>query len=117
MTTNPAPRFSVEQLLTDSRWVERLARALVARAGDDSEGEADDLIQETWVAAFQHPPGADRSARPWLAQVVRNLLAPRQLPGGRRLRRPGIGRAGGCPRRHRQPPPGGRQRRRPLITT
>src|SRR5690606_23864875 len=45
----------------------RLARALTA---DDAT--ADDLVQDTWVAALRNPPGEDRPVRPWLSTVMRN---------------------------------------------
>jgi len=59
----------IEDLLTHSEWVRRLARSL---AGDDAT--ADDLVQETWIAASRRPPQLDRPVRPWLAVVVRNLF-------------------------------------------
>ena len=45
----------------------RLARSLV-----HGDADADDLIQETALAAIQHPPADDRPVRPWLATVLRN---------------------------------------------
>lgn len=44
-----------------------LARSLV-----HGDADADDLIQETAIAAMQHPPADDRPVRPWLATVLRN---------------------------------------------
>ncbi len=44
-----------------------LARSLV-----HGDADADDLIQETAIAAMQHPPDDDRPMRPWLATVLRN---------------------------------------------
>ena len=43
-----------------------LARALVGGA------DADDLVQDTAVAAIVNPPELDRPVRPWLAKVLRN---------------------------------------------
>ena len=55
-------------------------RALAARLISD-EGGAEDLAQETWLAALQRGPSADRSLRPWLTRVARNLAAkPYQKP-------------------------------------
>ena len=51
-------------------------RALAARLISD-EGGAEDLAQETWLAALQRSPSADRSLRPWLTRVARNLAAKR----------------------------------------
>ncbi|HEY0252606.1 MAG TPA: sigma-70 family RNA polymerase sigma factor, partial [Kofleriaceae bacterium] len=42
-----------------------LARALV-------RGDTDDLVQDTAIAALEHPPALDRPVRPWLAKVLRN---------------------------------------------
>jgi len=53
-----------------SSWLRRLARGLVA-----GEGEADDLVQETWLVALRHPPRAGGSPRPWLARVARRLAS------------------------------------------
>jgi DNA-directed RNA polymerase specialized sigma24 family protein len=47
----------------------RLARQL-CRQGEVSE----DLAQESWAAALAHPPQPGRPARPWLAQVLRNVV-------------------------------------------
>jgi RNA polymerase sigma-70 factor (ECF subfamily) len=44
-----------------------LARSLV-----HGDADADDLMQETAIAAITHPPDDDRPARPWLATVLRN---------------------------------------------
>ncbi|HEY5921624.1 MAG TPA: sigma-70 family RNA polymerase sigma factor [Kofleriaceae bacterium] len=44
-----------------------LARSLVH--GDD---DADDLVQDTAIAAIEHPPDEDRPVRPWLATVLLN---------------------------------------------
>lgn len=67
-----AAGMDAERLLADTRWLKRLARGLVA---DDSSAE--DLAQETWLAALRarapaaselHPDG-----RTWLTGVLRNL--------------------------------------------
>src|SRR5262249_38833958 len=46
-------------------------------------GGADDLVQETWIAALRRPPARDQPVRPWLARVVRNA-ARMTLRGDRR---------------------------------
>ena len=56
-------------LLAHAAWVRRLAGCLVR---DDAL--ADDLTQETFLAALRHPPAAELPPRPWLGQVVRNLV-------------------------------------------
>ncbi|MBZ0235405.1 MAG: RNA polymerase sigma factor, partial [Deltaproteobacteria bacterium] len=54
-------------LLEHAAWLRRLAVALV---GDG--GGADDLVQETWLAALRRPPADDRPVRPWLRRVLEN---------------------------------------------
>jgi RNA polymerase sigma factor (sigma-70 family) len=44
-----------------------LARSLVL-----GDADAEDLVQDTAIAAMQHPPEEDRPVRPWLATVLRN---------------------------------------------
>ncbi|QDU65547.1 sigma-70 family RNA polymerase sigma factor [Engelhardtia mirabilis] len=68
----------IEALLEQGAWLRRAARDLV-RDG----GEAEDLVQETWLAALRRPPGADRPARPWLATVLRNAGRQRARRAGR----------------------------------
>jgi DNA-directed RNA polymerase specialized sigma24 family protein len=58
----------IERLLHHSEWLAALARRLV-RDG----ASADDLVQETWLAALRHPPAAGRSVRAWLTTVARRL--------------------------------------------
>src|SRR5262245_64613195 len=61
-----------EELLEHAPWLRRLAATLVA-----GDAAADDLVQETWLAALRHPPsaGAAGELRPWLARVARNLAS------------------------------------------
>lgn len=56
---------SPETLLEHATWLRRLAAGLV---GD--RALADDLVQDTWVAAIRHAPTGE--ARPWLSRVLRN---------------------------------------------
>ncbi|MHC4472706.1 MAG: sigma-70 family RNA polymerase sigma factor [Planctomycetota bacterium] len=72
--------ISIEDLLFHQAWLRRLAGGLV-RGGADAE----DLVQETWLAAIRKPPSHDRSEKGWLATVVRN--AANQLRRGERARR------------------------------
>jgi RNA polymerase sigma-70 factor (ECF subfamily) len=74
----------IETLLAHRAWLRTLAARLVG------SGLADDLVQETWLAALRRPPDPARAARPWLATVARRLA--------RRLKRTReIGRAGAEP--------------------
>ena len=57
-------------LLDESEWMRALALRLV-----QDVARADDLVQETLVAALRRRPAADRPLRPWLARVLRNRLA------------------------------------------
>jgi RNA polymerase sigma-70 factor (ECF subfamily) len=58
-----------EELLAHRQWVQSLSRQLVR---DDAL--ADDVVQETWLAALQNPPRPE-SARPWLRRVLRTKIA------------------------------------------
>jgi len=58
---------SPQDLLQHSAWLRRLAASLVGDAA------ADDLVQETWIAAMRSPPDGERPLRPWLSTVLRNL--------------------------------------------
>src|SRR5262245_59754078 len=57
----------VERLLAERPWVEALARRLV-----HDDAAAQDVVQETWIAACTHPPREAAALRGWLARVVRN---------------------------------------------
>ncbi len=65
MDTNSSHDF--ERLLAQAGWLRRLAVGLVG------EGAADDVVQETWLAAVRRPPPVDRPLRPWLGRVATNL--------------------------------------------
>ncbi len=77
-------------ILEESRWLTGLARRLVR-----DPGMADDLVQETMVAALEAerlPDDAGR--RGWLATVMRRKLAGAKRSGGRRaVRERGAARA------------------------
>jgi len=67
-----SPTDRTEQLLAHAGWVRRLAGHLVR----DPE-RAEDLVQDTWVAALRHPPRASGSAaatRAFLGRILRNAL-------------------------------------------
>src|SRR6516162_8745802 len=66
MTNAPVP-VRPEVLLEHTVWLRRLAANLVR-----GEGDADDLVQETWLAAMRSPPLDDRPVRGWLTEVIRN---------------------------------------------
>src|SRR5262245_2947139 len=54
-------------LLAQSAWIQRLARRMVTTGG-----EAEDLVQETWLAALERPRAEVRSIRGWLAGILAN---------------------------------------------
>jgi DNA-directed RNA polymerase specialized sigma24 family protein len=58
---------TVEALLADADWVQAIARRLV---GDASL--AQDVVQETWLAALNRGPRASGNLRGWLGAVARN---------------------------------------------
>jgi RNA polymerase sigma factor (sigma-70 family) len=66
----------------DLEWIRNLARRLAATATD-----ADDVVQDTWLAAHRARPDRTRPLRPWLAEVVRNLVRSRFRVAPRRRRR------------------------------
>jgi len=71
-----------EELLSHADFVRLLARSLVL-----DEQSADDIAQETWLAAVAHPPASDRSPRAWLARVVKNFSRKRHRTDSRRRAR------------------------------
>src|SRR4051812_27441313 len=71
---------AIEPLLAQTEWLRRLARHLAGDGGDD-------VAQEVWLAAHQSPPDPQRPPRPWLAQVLRNLVHAGRRNEGRRTRR------------------------------
>jgi RNA polymerase sigma-70 factor (ECF subfamily) len=81
MNTDPADA-RIAALLTQREWVRSLARALVR-----DESAADDLEQETWLAALANPPTWDESPRGWLASVLRRRAARRARTGARVAKR------------------------------
>ncbi len=71
-------KLEPDALLADAAWL-RLARSL-----SGSEADADDLRQESWIAAWRKRPETDRSLRPWLTKVVRDFAAMRRRSDRRR---------------------------------
>jgi len=58
-----------EQLLADAAWLDRVARALVR-----DPATADDLVQETWIAALRRRALGGRVGRAWLGLTLRSRL-------------------------------------------
>ncbi len=87
MGPSPEERQGAE-LLRHAAWIRRLAIGL---AGDAAL--ADDLVQDTWLAALRRPPSADRPLTPWLAAVLRNAARQAFRSGARRSARQAEARA------------------------
>lgn len=74
--------WRTDELLAQAGWLGALARRLVA-----DPHEAEDVVQDTWIAALQRPPERQRALRPWLGSVARNVARMRGRSGAsRRLR-------------------------------
>jgi len=71
-------------VLENLAWVRALARRLV-----EDVAEADDLVQEAWLAARGREPAStgERGVRPWLGGVVRNVARRRRRAGRARTER------------------------------
>jgi RNA polymerase sigma-70 factor (ECF subfamily) len=74
--------MDAETLLRHDPFVRSLARSLVRGAE-----EADDVAQETWVAALEHPPRPGPGLRGWLATVARNVVRQGRRRRARRIER------------------------------
>ncbi|MEM7309017.1 MAG: sigma-70 family RNA polymerase sigma factor [Planctomycetota bacterium] len=91
MTASSHP--DAESLLAQADWIRELARRLVV---DDAE--ADDVAQDAWVSALEHPPSGLRSPRAWLTRVVANAARQRARGGARsRAREERVARDEGLP--------------------
>lgn len=76
------PDTTAEELLAHTGWLRGLALRLVGDAD-----VAEDLVQETWIAAARRTPEARESLRPWLAKVLRDAFRMRARSEGRRSAR------------------------------
>jgi len=68
---------SLPELLQHATWTRHLARSLVG-------GDADDVVQETWLAAIRRPPDTTTPLRAWLGTVVRHNALNRSREASRR---------------------------------
>lgn len=76
------PNLDMDVLTDERAWLEHLARRMVR-----DRDEADDVVQDSYVAAIQSPPPADRPTRGWLGRVATNVVRARYRSGSRRTRR------------------------------
>lgn len=77
-----ARRLTTEELLAHAGWVQALARRLV-----HDQATADDLVQETWLAALEQRWRGSGPSRAWLATVLRNAAHRRARGDASRGRR------------------------------
>ena len=68
---------SIEEMLSDAEWLERLARHLAG-------GAAEDVTQEVWLAAHRAGPDSGPAGATWLAGVLRNVSRTWRRNEGRR---------------------------------
>ena len=73
---------TIEALIEHEGFVRSLAKSLVS-----DHALADDLAQDTWVAALRRPPTGRGAVRGWLARVMRNQLRNRLRGDARRYDR------------------------------
>src|SRR5262245_4010227 len=78
----PGTPLGSEELLAHASFLRALARGLCS---DDSR--ADDLVQDTFVAALERPPPEHGALRGWLATVARHLATNRARSDVRRTAR------------------------------
>jgi RNA polymerase sigma factor (sigma-70 family) len=72
-------RISPEALLAHAGWVRDLARGLLR-----DPHSADDVVQETWLAALRRAPEDSSRLASWLARVARNFAGKRIRGDARR---------------------------------
>lgn len=71
-----------EELLAHSDFIRNLSRSLVLDAN-----LADEVVQETWLAAVRSPPGKADNPRSWLSMTLRNVIRMLRRAEHRRRRR------------------------------
>ncbi len=76
----------IDDLLSHQGWLRTLALGLV-----HDESAADDLVQDTWVAALRRPPRELGSSRSWLRTVLMNRMRQNHRANGRRERNERVG--------------------------
>ncbi|MEM7262203.1 MAG: sigma-70 family RNA polymerase sigma factor [Planctomycetota bacterium] len=72
----------IEGMLEHAQWLQPLARGLL-----EDDHLAEDVLQETWTAAWQRPPRDPDASPAWLRQVMRNFAKMKFRGDGRRRQR------------------------------
>lgn len=72
--------IDVRTLEADRQWLSRLAFRLV-----QNQADADDVVQETLVAATQSPPQEAIARRSWLKKIATNVVRMSYRSNRRRL--------------------------------
>jgi len=75
-------RSTIEALLAERGWVQRLARSLASDAAS-----AEDVTQESWLRALRRPPGHTGNLRSWFGFLVRRTAKDRARGEERRTAR------------------------------
>ncbi len=73
---------NIEELLSESVWLSKLAQSLVGRDED-----AEDLVQETWLTVLRRPKEESAIGRGLLRSIVRSRLMDRRRRESARRRR------------------------------
>lgn len=79
---DPSSEENAQTLLEQAAWVGALARSLVR-----DEATAQDVVQETWLAALKSAPRESGRLKPWLAHVLANAAKKRGRTEQRREKR------------------------------
>ncbi|TAJ16091.1 MAG: sigma-70 family RNA polymerase sigma factor [Planctomycetota bacterium] len=74
--------FHLEAMLSDAPRLRRMALGLARDAH-----LAEDLVQETWLAALRARPSTDRALAPWLARVLERIASVQRRTHARRIER------------------------------
>ena len=90
---SPAAGVTVDALLVHREFLSTLARGLLS-----DPNAADDVAQQTWLAAVRHPPANDHNVKGWLRTVARRFaVSDARARGGRRRREEAVARPEAVP--------------------
>lgn len=78
MKHDPPQPPDIDLLLREERWLSGFVRQLVG------VGEAEDVLQDTWLAALRRPPRHPGASRTWLSKVAHNFARERARRAARR---------------------------------